>query len=249
MTETPEALTKFGLGETPPLRVECPEFTGSLATLFHMAREGRVDLTGIPLYPLCRAYVEYLYETGCQRVDEASSALLALAYLIERKAWALLPLGEPPPEEEPVVLPEPTVHLYSPAIEELAIRQAERSLLYFRSAEVEVDGGEVPLFLGDVRVEDLAEMLQSVLLRAVTPPPFVPRQKWPSLREVMRDVRERLHRAGGEGDFTALLPENYTRMDAVFVFLAMLEMLRLGLMRVEVRRGVVWFRLKNQSEH
>ncbi len=248
MSETPEALTKFGLGETPPLRVECPQFTGSLATLFHLAREGRVDLTGIPLYPLCRAYVEYLHETECQRFEEASSALLALAYLIERKAWALLPLGEPPVEEEPVVLPEPTVHLYGQIIEELAMRQAERSLLYFRNAGEEVDGAEVPLFLGEVSVEDLADMLQSVLSRAEVPPPFVPRQKWPSLREVMAEVRERLQKAGGEGDFTALLPENYTRMDVVFVFLAMLELLRVGVLRAEVRRKGVWFRLRSEGE-
>jgi len=48
----------------------------------------------------------------------------------------------------------------------------------------------------------------------------------------------------GKGGFETILQENYTRFDAVFVFLAVLELIRVGKVRAELRDGEVWFQVK-----
>ncbi|MCH8275605.1 MAG: hypothetical protein IH851_12535 [Armatimonadetes bacterium] len=238
-----EALTKAGIATPPPLRIECPVFEGSLAALFHLAREGRVDLSGIPLAPVCAAYIEYLEQGGLEDMDAAGAALLALAYLVERKAWALLPIADPPPPQELPELPEPTVHEFADAVDDLAERHRERGRLFFRTAPGEAPEYELPIDLGDVTAGDLAQALESLLSRA-EPLDIEPvARRWPSLVEVMGTVMRRLEAGGGSGGFDAMLPDSYTRLDAVFVFLAVLELLRLGKIAAERREGEVWFRL------
>ncbi len=232
-SEERESLTPGGVAVPPPIRVQSEEFSGSLATLFHLAREGRVDLTKVPLAPVCRAYIEYLNESAEPNLDAAGAALLALAYLVERKAWALIPIADPPPPEEIPELPEPTAHEYEEAVEELHRRFLERRSMFFRAVD-ESEDFEMPFDLGNVTPQHLANALQRVLDRAepVEPPP-VPRPLKP-LRVVMQEtlgyVRE--HPEGAR--FDQLLPSSYTVLDAVLVFLSVLELIRLGQLRVRL---------------
>src|SRR5688572_16813706 len=89
-----EKLSPLGIVAPPEIHVESPRFTGSLATLFACVRERKVDLLDVPLYPICDAYFSYLAGAPIENLDEAAAALAALAYLLERKAWALLPCDE-----------------------------------------------------------------------------------------------------------------------------------------------------------
>src|SRR5438477_3879627 len=142
----------------PPLRVESEAFEGSLVTLFHLARDGRIDLSGIPLAPVCAAYTDYLKEVSAEDVDAAGAALLALAYLVERKAWSLLPIADPPPPQELPELPDPTAHEYARAVDLLEEWHRERGRLFFRSADPN-DAYEIPFDIGKVKPEDLAKAL------------------------------------------------------------------------------------------
>src|SRR5579885_2128383 len=100
----------LGLVAPPPIHIQTATFEGSLATLLRCVRDNKVHLLDVPLLPVCEAYFDYLVQTQLADLDEAAAALLALSYLLERKAWALLPNDEPEPEpEEPLELPEPTV--------------------------------------------------------------------------------------------------------------------------------------------
>jgi len=220
------SLAPAGLGTPVPLRVESPGFAGSLATLFHLARDGRVDLSGIPLAPVCIAYCEYIRDMPEDDVDAAGAALLALAYLVERKAWSLLPIADPPPPEEIAELPEPTAHEFALAVDSLEERHRERSQLFFRQGET-ADNYEVPMAPGTVSAADLAKAFERLLLKAkpVDVEPLARHR--PSLADVMKGVL-RTVRSAGKATIEEVLPENFTRLDVVFVFLALLELLRIG---------------------
>src|SRR3954463_13791078 len=103
-------IAALGVVAPPPIQVTTPTFDGSLGLLFQCVRDHKVDLMEVPLAPICEAYFLYLMQSPNVELDEAAAALIALAYLLERKAWALLPVVEPEPElEEPLELPSPTV--------------------------------------------------------------------------------------------------------------------------------------------
>ena len=120
------AISPLGVVAPPPIHVQSAAFEGSLAMLFNCVREHKVELLDIPLAPICEAYFAYILSSPDTGLDEAAAALVALAYLLERKAWLLLPTPEPEPEELDALEPlEPTVHEFTAAIEALRIWHAE----------------------------------------------------------------------------------------------------------------------------
>lgn len=234
----------LGLVAPPPIHIQAPTFEGSLATLLKCVRDNKVQLLDVPLLPVCEAYFEYLVQTNLADLDEAAAALLALSYLLERKAWALLPNDEPKPEpDEPLELPEPTVHEFAPAIEALRNWHEERSKRFFRSPDAGPEPYELPFTLANVKVEDLAVALERVLRRAV--PATVEQLSKPrrSLSEQMRIVLHALDK-----EFKPLedaIPSPYTREDAVYWFLALLELIRLAQVRIRVTETEVAFARTN----
>ena len=226
------SLAPAGLATPVPLRIESPAFQGSLATLFHLARDGRIDLSGIALAPVCIAYCQYIREMPEDDVDAAGAALLALAYLIERKAWSLLPIADPPPPEEIAELPEPTAHEFALAVDSLEERHRERSQLFFRQGE-DPNAYEVPMGPGSASVAELAKAFERILMKA-KPVEIAPLAKHrPSLAEVMRATLKSVRELGG-ATIEQLLPSEFTRLDVVFVFLAVLELLRIGQVRAVI---------------
>src|SRR5438270_10878643 len=137
---TEEGVTALGVVAPPPIHVESPHFTGSLGQLFLCVRKRKIDLLDVPLLPICEAYFEYLLNSTLSDLDHAAAALAALAYLLERKAWALLPLADPEPQMEEVLeLIPATVDEYKTAIQALTIYHQERERYFFRTEETGSD--------------------------------------------------------------------------------------------------------------
>ena len=231
----------LGIVAPPPLHIASPAFEGSLATLLKCVRDHKVELRDIPLAPVCEAYFEYLLASATPDLDEAAAALVALAYLLERKAWVLLPVEEEPEPEhdDPLELPDPTIHEYDVAIEALKIWHEERSRVYFRSPEAGPDPYELPYTLANVKADDLARALERLLSKAV--PAKVESLSKPrkTLSEVMRLVLSSL--SSTYKPLEELITTPYTREDAVYWFLAILELIRLGRVNVQADEQEVSF--------
>ncbi len=208
--------------------------------LFQCVRDHKVNLMEIPLAPICEAYFMYLIQSADVELDEAAAALIALAYLLERKAWALLPVVEPEPElEEMGELPNPTVSQYTAAIDALNMWQEERSKTFFRSFEGGPDPYEVPYTLKNISPSDLAVAFERVLKRAkpdTMTPLGAPRK---SLAQQMAIVLKGLAKEWLSLD--VIVPEEITRSEAVYWFLALLELVRLGQAHVRLRDEEVEF--------
>jgi chromatin segregation and condensation protein Rec8/ScpA/Scc1 (kleisin family) len=169
-----------------------------------------------------------------QNLDEAAAALSALAYLLERKAWLLLPAPDPEPEyEEPYEAPDPTSHEYRAAITALSIWREERDQLFFRSPDAGPDPYELPYTLINVTPTDLARAFERLLRKAV-PDEFEPLGRpRKSLEDQMTVVLATL--TDEWRSLEALVIEPFTRSEAVYWFLALLELIRLG--QVRARRA------------
>ncbi len=240
-----DRVSALGVIAPPPIHVQSPRFDGSLATLFAFVRDHKLDLLDVPLFPICEAYFAYLMQSELRDLDEAAAALSALAYLLERKAWLLLPTAEPEPDlEEPFELPEPTAHEYRAAIQALQIWQEERSQLFFRGPEAGPDPYELPYELTDVSLGDLSRAFERVLRKAEpgTIAAVAPRK---SLQEQMRIVLGAMTASWRALEQLITLP--YTRAEAVYWFLALLELIRLGQVAARVRSESVEFALAPRS--
>lgn len=239
------------IGVTPPpdIYVECQAFSGSLATLFLMVRDHKVNLLGVPLAPVCEAFAEYLIETSGEDTERAASAIAVLSYLLERKAFALLPVEEassedPPELSEPM---EPSVQEFAQVILALNDLAEERGGLFFRQSRppvqdlVDGQGGayELPIEIGDVTTFDLARAFERLVARDIPDKPAAFRKPARSLSEMMVVVSRALQLEFKSLD--EIVVGDFTRTEAVWWFLALLELIRIGQARVRSHKGEVQF--------
>lgn len=233
-------ISALGVIAPPPIHVVTPTFDGSLAMLFSCVRDHKVDLLDIPLFPICEAYFEYLLKAEDQDLDEAAAALAALSYLLERKAWLLLPVIEAEPVmDEPLELPDPTAHEYKLAMDTLQEWHEARSNLFFRSPEAGPEPYELPITLVNIDVAELARAFERLLARA-RPEEVKPLGKQRRLLDVqMKEVLKIISNDWQRLD--QLLAEPFTRTDLVYWFLALLELMRLGQVVARVEAEEVEF--------
>jgi segregation and condensation protein A len=242
LAKNKDKIPALGVVSPPPIHVETDVFQGSLATLFACVRDHKVDLMGIPLAPICEAYFAYMISAVEGDLDEAAAALSALAYLLERKAWLLLPVPDPEPEyEEPMEEIPPSSHEYRLAITALSIWQEDRDKIFFRSPDAGPDPYELPYSLANVTPEDLARAFERLLKRAIPDEiePLNKRRK--SLEEQMDIVLARV--SSDWQTLEAMVEVPFTRTDVVYWFLALLELIRLGKVMARVNEDDVEFAL------
>lgn len=233
-------VTALGVVAPPPIHVQCEAFEGTLGTLFGLVRDHRVDLLGVPLGPICEAYLAYIVAESETDLDEAASALAALAYLLERKAWRLLPVPEVEPEmDEPMDPIEPTVEGFADAIAALRFAQSEREMLFFRGAGPGPDPYELPYTLANVAPNDLARALERLLRRA-EPEEFESESR--PRRSLAEQIEIILSILSTEwAPLERLVPTPFTREDAVYWFLGLLELVRVGQARARLGEDDVEF--------
>jgi segregation and condensation protein A len=221
-------IAALGIVSPPPIQVDFPKFSGSLAQLFACVREHKIDLLDVPLLPICEAYFRYILAQEEPDLNESAAALAALAFLLERKAWLLLPLPAQPEPDEPeaMELAERTIHEYFYAVDFLRLGFESRSRLFFRSANQSAQEYELPFPVESLEALALAEALREVIER--TRPPEM--NHVTRIGRALADEMVKLLKRIGEAweSFGMLLPDEASREDAVYVFLSLLELMRLG---------------------
>ncbi len=238
--------TAFGFVNPPDIQVECEAFQGSLAMLFQCVRDRKIDLLSVPLAPICEAYFQYLIARSEEDIESAAAAMAALAYLLERKAWMLLPAPEEEPEESDLLDDvEPWVQEFAPVIKALDEMRAERNQFFFRPISRDDRDYEVPFQIGEATAEDLARSLEKLLAKAQPDPVDTPAAPRRSLADQMKIVLRKLPVEPAE--LVDLVDEPFTRIEAVWWFLALLELIRLGQAFVTAKEGTVLFGRRTAS--
>jgi segregation and condensation protein A len=224
-----------------------PVFEGPLDLLLHLVREHKVDIADIPIVLITDQYLAYLASMEERNLNLAGEFFLMAATLLEIKSRMLLPalpkeetddeFGEDPRAEiAQRLLDYERFKSLVPLMQELEI---ERSKLFFRGQSDYGDAYELPIEFGFVSADSLFRALARVLERADSgdlPVNMVRRHRL-TLRLAMHTLLARVNENGADGlDFeVALMESNPTHLDIVMLFLALLEMLRQAMVRVEQR--------------
>jgi len=228
------------------IRIKLQSFEGPLDLLMHLIKKNKVDVYDIPIALITRQYLNYLNLMQELNLDLASEFLVMAATLIHIKSRLLLPrpetaAGEVLEDEDPrdLLVRRLLEHeRFKAAAELLHDRETLRSAQWTRpDASIEAIAGadyepelEVDLF-------GLLSAFKLVLERARERPPVPLPPEEVSIESRIEQLLERLseHEACG---FEDLFDDIASRGEMIVTFLAMLEMIRLKLIRVFQSGGV-----------
>jgi segregation and condensation protein A len=222
------------------IHLKLQSFEGPLDLLVHLIKKNQMNVYDIQISVITKQYLEYLNLLQELNLDLASDFLVMAATLIHIKSKMLLPrpetaAGDPMEEEDPrdLLVRRLLEHQHFKAAAELLHdRETLRSAQWGRpDSRIEAIAGDdyEPEF--EVDLFTLLSAFKQVLERARERPPVVlPSEEIPIERRIDQ-LLERLSETEACG-FEDLFDDVASRGDMIVTFLAMLEMIRLKLIRV-----------------
>jgi segregation and condensation protein A len=228
--------------------IKLPVFEGPLDLLLHLIRDNKIDIYDIPISFITSRYLEYIGMMKELNLEIAGEFLVMAATLVHLKSRMLLPPDE---DVEPEQMEDPRLELvqrlleyqaYKDAASILKEREDEALRFFSRSPEVEEaeEGVSPELYLFDVNLFDLMGSFKKVLdsappeVRTITRETLTVKDRMVTIVEMIENL-ESLR-------FEDVFRENATRTQMLVTFLALLELLRLGLVRAyqEKEFGNIW---------
>jgi segregation and condensation protein A len=229
--------------ESIPLRLD--RFEGPLDLLLHLIKKNEVSIYDIPIALITEQYLAYLELMQVLNLDVASEFLVTAATLIHIKSRHLLPRPETASEDagEEIDPRDALVQRllehqrFKAAAELLHERETLRNAQWTRpDARVEALAGEEVEPELDVDLFGLLAAFRRVLERAKAQPVVALPPEQISIERRIEQLLERL--AGTEAcGFEDLFDDVATRAELIVTFLAMLEMIRLKLVRAFQQGG------------
>lgn len=217
--------------------VKLEAFSGPLDLLLHLIRKHEINIYDIPIALITRQYLEYLHVMKELDLSFAGDFLVMASTLIHIKSRMLLPqeTGPEPGEEEGE---DPRSELVRRLVEyqqfkEVAGRLSDQEKLWRQMFQREPEQSQ-PLrevFSDDVHVFDLLSALQEVLAQADASPGIEFTSDTMTVQDRINSVIERLEEIPTLS-FAALFEGATDRLMVIVTFLALLELVRMKLVRM-----------------
>ncbi len=229
-------------------------FEGPLDLLLHLIRENKIDIYDIPIVDITRQYMVYIELLKELNLEIAGDFLVMASTLIYIKSRTLLPPAEEDaeePEEDPrSELVKRLLEYQTYKDSSLSLRKREdiwKNVFHRGLPDKNEFEFEPEPVLYEANVFDLISAFQKMLERA-------PEQNLEITRETLTVadkisyIVERIENVDGVR-FEDLFEEGFTKVTLLVTFLAVLEVVRLGLVKIyqESAFGLIW--LMNPHKH
>ena len=222
---------------TPAYEVKLESFTGPLDLLLHLIRKHELDISDIPIALITKQYLEYLHVMKELNLSFAGEFLVMAATLLHIKSRMLLPQEDGPQEGEDEG-DDPRQELVRRLVEyqqfkEVAGRLSDQERLWKQMFHRESPPLQPvrDVLSDEVQVFDLLDALQEVLARTdaqsfldVTPDTV-------TVQDRLNGIIERLEETPVM-TFAALFDGAANRVMVIVSFLALLELVRMKLVRI-----------------
>jgi segregation and condensation protein A len=207
-------------------QVKTEIFSGPIELLLYLARKNEVDIFDVPLAKITDDYLNYLHQVRVLNIELSSDFLLMAVVLIRLKMWRLLPStkdGEELPEQ-PISLEEIINEFkkYAGVAGFLSELELKQSQLFPRRGQI-IE--ELPDAEGNIYV--LVSAFQKVLAKnipraslEITVPEIKLEDK---LVELRKFFTEKL-----KVGFNEIAEQAKTIIEIIIMFIALLELIRLG---------------------
>lgn len=235
--QAPDA--QFELFHGYPVKIEI--FEGPLDLLVHLVRREEVHASEVSIAGVTEQFLAYLRTMREISIEVAGEFIVMAATLLLLKSRSLLPRDEmQEPDEE--ASEDPAIELARRLAEYRTFKEAAgildsarqaRQRIYLRPLlpDDAIGAGIVPL--DEVSVFDMVAAIQDMLERARDLAPATIEREEISVGDRIQQILAQLGgRPRAEGFFDELFPERPTRSLVIVTFLAVLELIRRGRMRV-----------------
>ena len=229
--------TDFHPEERVPYTFRLEMFEGPLDLLLHLINKNELDITNIPIALITDQYLEYLRLMKVLNLDIAGEYLLMAATLLHIKSKTLLPSLSEQEEEEGE---DPRAELIRRLLEyqkykKVAVELEERPLLdrdvFIRlipsDAEEPAEEGRV-----EVNLFELLEAFRGVLERVKSETVHEVILDRFSVEEKVQEILSLLQRENRSIAFHLLFSENASRREIIVTLLAILELVKMKLIRI-----------------
>jgi segregation and condensation protein A len=219
-------------------------FEGPMDLLVHLIRKNELDIYDIPIALITEQYLQYLEWMQAMNIDYAGDFLLMASTLTHLKSRMLLPVHDGDDDEDDVLQ-----EITRPLVEYLQMKSAaeqlvERNLLgettFVRNPDRDafLSGSEDEFIR--VGLFELIDAFQKILER-------IPEEHRVDMRADEISVKDKISQiidileAKKSITFIELFPENPNKNEIIVTFLAILEMVKLTLVRIaqHVHTGVI----------
>ena len=223
-----------------PYPVKLPQFEGPLDLLLHLIRKNELDIRNLPLVDICRQYHEYLVLMQELDLEVAAEFLYVEAMLVHIKSQMVLPRATAStPEEDPrdeLVRRLLEYRKYKGVAETLHEMEAVRLGLWSRApAKLETPEGRRP------RTPTFRKSRSSIssrssrarwtaTARSTRLSMEIEHQKF-SIKEKMEQMLARVKSGDGPLPLSDVFRSLSGRAEAIAIFLAVLELLRLRVVK------------------
>jgi segregation and condensation protein A len=222
-----------------PYQVRLEQFEGPLDLLLHLIKKNEINIYDIPITLIAKQYLEYLGLMKSLNLAVAGDFLVMAATLLQIKSRLLLPVEEGDKDEEDG--PDPREELVRRLLEykrykEAADRLDDRERLWREvftreNPPIPTRAASETVLLDDVTLFDLVDALQGVLARLPNAKLMDLTPEHLTVKARMAAILEALE--GKESvTFAALFEDHRHKLMVIVTFLALLELIRTGLVRV-----------------
>ncbi|MGH7208354.1 MAG: segregation and condensation protein A [Nitrospiraceae bacterium] len=221
-----------------PYQVRLDKFEGPLDLLLYLIKKNEINICDIPIALIAQQYLHYLSLMKSLNLTVAGEFLVMAATLVQIKSRMLLPDDQAETDEEDG--PDPRDELVRRLLEYKRYKEAARRLDDRERVWREVFGRNEPptaptpsgeAWLEEITLFDLVDALQSVVAR-------IPDQRLLEITPDNLTVKDRMNLIIDVLDrkesvtFLSLFEEQTHRLLIIVTFLALLELIRIKLVRV-----------------
>lgn len=223
--------------------IKIPVFEGPFDLLLHLIKEAKIDIYDIPIALITSQYLHYIEMMKELNLEIAGDFLVLASTLIHIKSRMLLPPDEDVPLDEQE---DPRLELVQKLLEYQTFKEAASTLREKEeewkkvfSKEPLTDDGE-ELYLVDVNLFDLMGAFKK-LLETVSPDVVMITKETLTVKDRMSMIMEMI-----EGHdairFEEIFKGSKTRIQLIVTFVALLELIRLSLVKAyqEKQFGNIW---------
>ena len=220
-----------------PYTVRLEMFEGPLDLLLHLIHKNELDITNIPVALITDQYLEYLKLMKVLNLDIAGEYLLMASTLLYIKSKMLLPSSSEEEEEEGE---DPRAELIRRLLEYQKYKEAAAGLEKRPMLDRDVFIRSNPMESEDVgkeeRVEvglfELVEAFRKILERVKTEEFHEVILDRLSVEEKVQEILSLLQKEKRSMAFHLLFPEQTSRRVIIITFLAILELVKMKLVRI-----------------
>jgi len=218
----------------PPdaLEIILETFEGPLDLLLYLIKKHKLDVLDLSIFSITEQYVSYVEMMTEFQLELAGEYLVMAALLAQIKSRLLLPVHEELEEEE-----DPRAELIKRLQEYELFKKAAENLddiprvgrdIFIAHATMPISE-DTSQNLPDIELKDLMLALSDVMARAKTFEHHQITAEVLSTRERMSQILQQLSQANSAVVFNALFTPNEGRSGVVVSFIAMLELIKEGL--------------------